>query len=489
VKAGVRLVTVTEGPINWDDFSGRMVYAMKQEGKHQFLVDLSRNTARGMTRVAQKGFLCGQAAPYGFDRMLVDESGKHRQRIHGGEKFAKPRSWHTTLVHSDDPQKVATVRWLFTTYATTDTGLRSLADQLNARGVKGPSGGAWYAASIKAILENQNYTGTFTWAKRREGKYHSVTGGEIRQRDQGEVVLSPAGKPLAIDNPEAAWIVVDDAHEPLVDKATFQKVQERMHERRRSAPNAGYRTHTKQNGDVYLLSGLVFCAHCGCKMHGSTLRAKGIEYPKYICSTYARSGKSNLHNCGYHTMHQGKLVDVLVNKLQSDLLSGSGLEQFQAAVRRQLEARQKPSKQDAAALRKQLARLDSEIEQAADNFLRAPADLLEIIGTKLSAMKRQRQDLAEALQRTTKPVREANIDREVEAVTARLWRLGEELEQAKPERRRELFNLLVDRIDLRFDKVRRGQRVECPLICGEIYLNCNTCGVFGSVNRENKTSF
>jgi hypothetical protein len=42
---------------------------------------LSRNTARGMTRVAQKGFLCGQAAPYGFDRMLVDESGKHRQRI------------------------------------------------------------------------------------------------------------------------------------------------------------------------------------------------------------------------------------------------------------------------------------------------------------------------------------------------------------------------------------------------------------------------
>jgi hypothetical protein len=98
-------------------------------------------------------------------------------------------------------------------------------------------------------------------------------------------------------------------------------------------------------------------------------------------------------------------------------------------------------------------------------------------------MKRQRQDLAEALQRATKPVREANIDREVEAVTARLWRLGEELEQAKPERRRELFNLLVDRIDLRFDKVRRGQRVECPLICGEIYLNCNTCGVFGSVNR------
>jgi site-specific DNA recombinase len=32
MKAGVRLVTVTEGPINWDDFSGRIVHAVKQEG-------------------------------------------------------------------------------------------------------------------------------------------------------------------------------------------------------------------------------------------------------------------------------------------------------------------------------------------------------------------------------------------------------------------------------------------------------------------------
>src|SRR5262245_33002952 len=97
-KAGVKLVSVTEGPINWDDFTGRVMYSLKQEGKHQFLRDLSRNVSRGQISNAQKGLLCGQAAPYGYDRMLIDEAGVHRQRIRTGEKFAKARSWRTTLV-------------------------------------------------------------------------------------------------------------------------------------------------------------------------------------------------------------------------------------------------------------------------------------------------------------------------------------------------------------------------------------------------------
>lgn len=94
MRAGVRLETVTEGPVNWHDFSGRIVQAVKQEGKHQFLVDLSRNTARGQITATLNGGLTGRAAPYGYDRMLVDEAGNHKLRVHNGEQVAKPRSWH-----------------------------------------------------------------------------------------------------------------------------------------------------------------------------------------------------------------------------------------------------------------------------------------------------------------------------------------------------------------------------------------------------------
>ena len=47
-EASVMLVTVGDGPMPWDDFASRIVYSVKQEGKHQYLQDLSRNIVRGM---------------------------------------------------------------------------------------------------------------------------------------------------------------------------------------------------------------------------------------------------------------------------------------------------------------------------------------------------------------------------------------------------------------------------------------------------------
>jgi hypothetical protein len=415
--------------------------------------------------------------------MLIDERGEHRQRIRNGEVFAKPRGWRTTLVPSDDAVKVTTVRWLFQTYADTDTGLRSVADQLNARGIPGPSGGPWFAASIKAILENRNYTGTFTWAKRREGKYHSVSAGHIKERDRSEVTLSPSGKPHAVDNPREAWIVVENAHEALIDKSLFERVQTKLHDRRRSKEGQAYRTHTRGNGDAYLLSGLVFCAHCGCKMHGNTLVAKGHEYPKYICSTYARSGKRNLHGCGCHGVPQGQLVDVLVRKLQRALWQGDNLDRLKAALRRQLKQRGSAPKTGIEALGKQIANLDREIDQAAENFLRAPAEVLDLVGSKLTAMKRQRTLLQDELERAEAANRPLDVEAEVDAIAGRLWRLGEEMAQADPARRREVFRLLVDRIELRFDQIQKGKRTECPLNSGEIYLRTGQDSIFGSVSR------
>jgi site-specific DNA recombinase len=482
-KAGVRLVSVTEGPINWDDFTGRVMYSLKQEGKHQFLRDLSRNVSRGQISNAQKGLLCGQAAPYGYDRMLIDEAGAHRQRIRNGEKFAKARSWRTTLVASDDAVKVNTIRWLFQTYADTDTGLRSLADQLNARGVPGPTGGPWYAASIKAIFENRNYTGTFTWAKRREGKYHSVAAGHIRERDRAEVTLSPAGKPLAVDNPREAWIVVEDAHEALIDKPLFERVQAKLNDRRRDKSGQSYRTHTRGNDDTYMLSGLVFCAHCGCKMHGTTLIAKGHRYPRYSCSTYARSGKNNPSGCGCNAAPQNTLVDVLVRKLQESVLSSDNLDRLRDALRRQIDQRRAGWSKGTDGLRKQLADLDREIDRAAENFLRAPAEVLDLVGQKLTAVKRQREHVQDALRGAEAANRPVDVAGEVDAVVGRLWRLGEEMATAEPARRREVFRLFVDRIELQFDQVKQGKKTICPLRSGVIHLRTGEGTIFGSVSR------
>ena len=120
VKAGVRLETVTEGPIDWHGFTGRIINAIKSESNHDFLVKLSQGVIRGQVSTALSGWLTGQRAPYAYDRMLVDEQGNHKQRLLAKEKVAKPRSWHVTLVPSEDPEKITTLRWLFKTYASED---------------------------------------------------------------------------------------------------------------------------------------------------------------------------------------------------------------------------------------------------------------------------------------------------------------------------------------------------------------------------------
>ncbi len=40
VKVGIYLATVAQGRIDWNDFTGRVMYTIQQEGKHQFLRDL-----------------------------------------------------------------------------------------------------------------------------------------------------------------------------------------------------------------------------------------------------------------------------------------------------------------------------------------------------------------------------------------------------------------------------------------------------------------
>ncbi len=54
-RAGVRLETVAQGPIDWEDLTGQLVYSVNQLGKAQFLRDLSRNTTSGIIKAARDG--------------------------------------------------------------------------------------------------------------------------------------------------------------------------------------------------------------------------------------------------------------------------------------------------------------------------------------------------------------------------------------------------------------------------------------------------
>ena len=54
-EAGVRLETIAQGKIDWEDHVGQLVYSVNQLGKAQFLRDLSRNVCRGQLEKAKEG--------------------------------------------------------------------------------------------------------------------------------------------------------------------------------------------------------------------------------------------------------------------------------------------------------------------------------------------------------------------------------------------------------------------------------------------------
>lgn len=131
--AGVKLSTVTQGDIDWTDFAGRMIYAIQQEGKNQFLISLSNNIMRGLLESAREGH-GAKVPPFGYDRVFYDEAFKLVHRASAADHFQKPRGWKSKLDISANRQEVEAVRWLFDEYANSDACQRSLAEGLERRG-------------------------------------------------------------------------------------------------------------------------------------------------------------------------------------------------------------------------------------------------------------------------------------------------------------------------------------------------------------------
>ena len=189
----VQLVTVNNGPIDWNDFTGRMMYSMTQEAKHQFLRDHSRNVTRGLSEAAKSGSWIG-SPPYAY--RLVGER-KNKRLILG------------------DAEEVEVVRRIYREYVNEGRTMTDIAERLTTDGIVSSGGRSqWRASAVKVILDNPVYKGTFRSFTKSDGKYHTFRGGEIVQG-------SRTGR-----NDESDWIVFEDHHEPIVTKAIYRRAQQ-----------------------------------------------------------------------------------------------------------------------------------------------------------------------------------------------------------------------------------------------------------------------
>lgn len=135
--------------------------------------------------------------------------------------------------------------------------LTTLRRQLEAEGLRNRTGKPFEKSQIHRILHNPALVGDLVWSRSRAGK----------------------GK---WTKPMSAWVTVQDAWPGIIDRETFQRVQDILADR---APTEDKRR--LPSGD-YLLTGLLICGRCG---SGYTVeQAKGGRYKYYDCCKRRKDG-------------------------------------------------------------------------------------------------------------------------------------------------------------------------------------------------------
>jgi DNA invertase Pin-like site-specific DNA recombinase len=460
--AGVRLVTVAQGVIDWDSFGGRIVDAALAESKHEFLRSISRNITSGQIRSAKAAYFVGGNVPYAFDRMLVNERGEPQRRILRGQQTDKPKGWHCILVPSENLEELEAVRWIFQTYVEREVSLQTLAAWLNQRDIPGPASkpgkpAKWTRATVHSVLENAHYAGDLVWGEYSSGKYTRVINGEAQAVKGGPRTKS--GNPCKTRN-TAGLVVVRDAHAAIIDRNLWDRAQAKLQARRatRSSPRAY----------GYLLSGLLRCGHCGGPMNGSTGHGRlgRKAYRRYVCSNACGRG-----TCQNHSIREDKLVAALLRKLQNEYLLPERLEALRQKLWEKVRATSRRSPDRADRLRDRVAALDAEIKQGARNLLRA-GDNIDLLSEALTALRHQRDQVARELGRAERdqaiPVGE--MGEKVDQAIAKLHALRDDLQGIPAERLRPFLRELITRIEVYFEAEPKRQRTHYHFARGVVKL-------------------
>jgi site-specific DNA recombinase len=326
-----------------------------------------------------------------------------------------------------DPAAAAVVQELFAAYAAGGVTLHGLAAQLTTRRVPTPTGKPiWRPTTIRGLLTNPAYKGEAASGRLRTAP--------ARRRKSA---LERIGKGMSTRaHPPEEWITVPVP--ALVAAEQFDLVQRRLAANQRAARRST--THP------YLLRGLVSCGVCRLGCSGVTRTAIDTRYRYYRCRGKMAKVSSGRSRCCPARFIPATQLDELVwadlcAVLQRPDLVAEAVERAHSGawVPQELRRRQATLQGVRASVGRQRQRL-------------LEAYLAEVID--LDAFQRQDRTLAgqeadlRARERevTAQGERLAQVSDIAQLTTQVLKQLRVGLDQADFEQRRQLVELLVDRV-------------------------------------------
>ena len=167
----------------------------------------------------------------------------------------------------------------------------------------------WSIHSVKKILENRMYTGDMVQHTQTKISYKSK-------------------KKIKLD--QSLWVIVENTHEPLVDKEIFRIINKKR-------DNHNRKVEVKTKRPIRLLEGLIYCKECGNRL--GVIYRKNHNYWTINCNRYARDPireKCKTHFFPYdnfeeEVLEQLKILlsnlfkELNVKELNAEIINGTNL--------------------------------------------------------------------------------------------------------------------------------------------------------------------
>lgn len=253
VQMNVRFISLAEGIdsyLNPDSISN-LIVPITNVINDNFCYQTSKKIRQVFDMKRRNGEFIGGFAAYGYMKSPKDKNAL----IVDEEAAEVVKNIYTWFL--DGMSKNAIVRQL------NDYGVLCPSEYKKSKGLnyQNPHAAAkplWSAKTVSDILKNRLYIGDMVQGRQRVKSYKVHTQEQV---------------------PEHEWYIVENTHEPIIERPIYEKVQELLKRDTRTGP---------QKKTLYLFSGFLRCADCGKAMTRS--QVKGTVY--YFCRTYKDQSKT-----------------------------------------------------------------------------------------------------------------------------------------------------------------------------------------------------
>ncbi len=226
-----------------------------------------------------------------------------------------------------DEEAAAVVRQIFE-WKRQEVSVYTIVERLKAGGIESPErhkrragtrngdniqGEGWCPSTIRGILQNRAYIGEMICGKSETALYKGLKK-HVTETDK--------------------WIVVPDAHPPIVSVSDFEAVERQMREDSAHRETAMEWSADIRAGMIDLFAGKIFCADCGKRMYYKRQRICGCKNVTfrgvYDCSTHVRRGHATCFN---HFIRQDALNEKVFNAIRDQLQVALDYERLLLAMR------------------------------------------------------------------------------------------------------------------------------------------------------------